>query len=101
MSWKGVTEGDYGWVGRITIVQDGTAQDISTYTTLQYLLTSPSKVETTKTASFDTDGSDGVLAYTFQDGDIDEEGRWLVRPRIAKTGVELTGELLTFTVRER
>ena len=98
MAWEYITSGDYGFVGKLTIVQDNVAQDISSYTTRQYILTSPHGIASTVTAAFDTDGTDGVLSYTFQDGDIDDDGDWRVRARISKSGVQLTSEEYTFEV---
>lgn len=98
MAWEYITSGDYGFVGKLTVVQDNVVQDISSYTTLQYILTSPHGISSTVTAAFDTDGTDGVLAYTFQDGDIDDDGEWRVRARLSKTGARLTSEEHTFRV---
>jgi hypothetical protein len=98
MAWDNITLGDYGFVGKLTLVQDDTAQNISTYTTRQFILTPPDQVEQTVAATFDSDGSDGVLKYTFEDGDIDQAGAWSVRARISKTGGRLTSEEHQFYV---
>lgn len=101
MAWANIHENDYGFDGKLRIVKDGTAQDISSYTTRQYILKSPAGTIATKTAAFDTDGTDGILSYTFADGDIDRTGTWTVQARIAKTGVELTAKALRFNVEDR
>lgn len=98
MSWQDIIANDFGWTGKLTIEQDGTAVDISIYTTLQFIFQSPSGTVSIKTASFDTDGTDGVLAYTIADGDIDEAGTWRVYARVKKSGVELTSQYLNFIV---
>lgn len=99
--WEDIHEDDYGWIAKLRIVQDGVVQDISSYTTLQFIFKAPSGTITTKTATFDTDGIDGVLKYTVEDGVIGEVGNWRVQARIAKSGVELTSKELRFVVHAR
>lgn len=101
MSWENIQVDDYGWVGKLTCQQDGTAVDISSYTTKQFILTDPDGTAATKTALFDTDGTDGVLKYTTVDGDIDTAGNWHVQARIAKAGSELTSDPVAFYVAAR
>lgn len=99
MAWNGITAGDFGFIGRLVITQNGVPVDISSYTTREYFLTDPDgNVSSAKTAAFDTDGEDGALTYTFQDGDIDEGGRWKVRARLKKTGAQLTSQPYAFRV---
>lgn len=99
--WSNIQVGDYGWTGKLTIVQDDVAQDISSYTTRRFIFLSPSGARTAKTATFVTDGTDGALQYTVEAGVINEVGRWAVQARISKAGVELTSEPLSFEVAER
>ena len=100
-TWTGIHAGDYGFTGKLRIVQDNAVQDISSYTTLQFVLRDPSGTETTKTAEFTDDGTDGILQYTFADGDIDTAGIWRVQARIAKSGSELTSDDIRFLVTAR
>lgn len=99
--WTKINVSDFGWVGKLRVVQDAVAVDISGYTTLSYIFCAPSGRKRTRTAQFGTDGTDGVLTYTVANGDIDEVGDWQVQARIAKTGVELTAERLLFEVQPR
>lgn len=99
--WDNIQVNDYGWVGKIRLTQACVAVDISAYTTRQLIFKSPSGVKTTKTATFDTDGTDGVLAYTVENGLINEVGIWYVQARIAKAGAELTSDPIEFRVKKR
>lgn len=99
--WDNIHAGDYGWVGRLRLTQACVAVDISSYTTRQFIFKSPSGVKTTKTAAFDTDGTDGVLKHTVEAGLINEAGDWSVQARIAKTGAELTSDPISFRVKKR
>jgi hypothetical protein len=99
--WNDIYASDYGWTGKLRMVQDGAAVDISSYTTRQFIFRSPSGTLKTKTAAFDTDGTDGVLKYVVESGVIDASGRWIVQVRISKTNVELTSQELPFFVYSR
>lgn len=100
-TWTDIHINDYGWVGKLALKQDGVAVDISSYTTRQFIFKSPAGVKTTKTATFDTDGTDGVLKYTVEDGLIDDDGNWYVQARISKSGAVLTSAELRFNVANR
>ena len=56
--------------------EDDAVKNISTYTTKQLIFKKPSGTLLTKTASFLTDGTDGVIYYTSISGDLDEIGVW-------------------------
>jgi hypothetical protein len=101
MSWENIHVDDYGQVGKLTCQQDGSAVDISSYTTLQFILTDPDGTAATKTAAFDSDGTDGILKYTLADGDIDSAGRWRVQARVSKAGAEITSDPIAFNVAAR
>ena len=98
MSWSDIHVGDYGSVGKLTVTEDGTAVDVSGYTTLQFVFTDPSGTETTKTAAFDTDGTNGVIKYTIESGLFDTSGVWRVRAKVSATGVSLLSDEIQFLV---
>ena len=59
-----------------TFIDNGTPFDISDATTLQMLVLPPDGVLREETAVLSGDGTDGALEFTFEDGDIDQVGRW-------------------------
>ena len=73
--------------------------DISTATVKQFILKKPSGSVVTKTASFDTDGTDGVLKYETVADDLDEDGTWQLQVRLVMTGT-WKSSITTFTVKE-
>jgi hypothetical protein len=90
---------DYGADVRVSITQDGAAQDISQYTTLQMIFRHTRTGTTkTRTAAFLTDGADGYIHYTLASGDLDRAGEWQLRGHIAKTDAEHSSEWEIFTV---
>lgn len=52
----------------------------------------------TKTASFYTDGRDGIIQYTSKAGDIDSSGLWLMQGYIEIPGGSFFSEVVQFTV---
>lgn len=101
MSLDKIVNGDYGQTVTITFydVDTNAAADISGYTTAQQMIfTSPSGTETTKTAAFATDGTDGQIDYTLVSGDINAAGNWTVRGRVTTGSAQLSTEELRFTV---
>lgn len=92
MSLKNIVAGDYGQAIELTFIDVDTdaAADISGYTTtIQMLFESPSGTETAKTATFKTDGSDGIIRYTVE-SDFLTAGKWRVRGRVTAGGKRLT-----------
>lgn len=82
---------DWGHLLKLTITEDDATVDISTATAKEIILKSPSGVSKTRTASFYTDGTDGILTYTTIDAvvgppavtaDIDEVGEWEIQARV-------------------
>lgn len=101
MSFDKIVVGDYGQVMKITFIDVDTdaAADISGYaTTLQMVFTSPSGTVTAKTATFNTDGTDGIIKYTVESAFINAAGKWKVRGRVASGSAELTTEERFFNV---
>lgn len=71
--------GDYGHDLVITVTESGAVKDLSSFTTSRTIrVRKPDKTETVLTASaaFVTDGTDGQVSYTWQNGDLDQAGRW-------------------------
>jgi hypothetical protein len=98
MSFTDIVNGDFGQVAQLTFVDTDTdaAADISGYaTTIQMIWVDPSGNETAKTATFATDGTDGVIQYTVESTLLDEAGTWHVFGRVAGASSRLT------TVRHR
>ena len=98
MALNGLAVGAYGNPIRLTCKEDGTAADISAYTTRQYIFTDPGGNATTKTATFNGAGTDGVLTYTVESDLFDEAGTWRVQVKLAATGKVVYSGVLEFEV---
>lgn len=103
MSFDIIVASDYGQIAKITFIDVDTdaAADISSYSsTISMIFTSPSGTSTTKTATFDSDGTDGVIKYTIEQSFLTTAGNWKVRGRVASGSAVLTTEQHTFRVLE-
>ena len=100
MTLTNIVNGDYGQVITLTVLDTDTdtAEDISGFTTLQMVFRDPSYNETTVTAAFDSDGTDGKIKYTIAESLIDEVGWWAVRARLTTATQELTSIWSRFEV---
>ena len=95
---------DIGTVILVTIKDcvSGTATvlNVSAASTLVLILQSPSGTSTTKTASFNTDGTDGKIKYTSVDGDFNEVGTWRIQAKVVMGGGTFRSDVGTFRVYE-
>ena len=75
---------DIGTVLRVQIVdEDGAPIDISAATVKEILLLKPDKrTSLLKTATFTTDGTDGMIEYATVDGDLDTLRVWQIQGRV-------------------
>lgn len=76
-------KGDIGTVFYITIKKNGVVVPLQTATVKTFKFIDPAGVITEKTASFSTDGSNGVLKYTTIEGDLHTAGEWKIRPYVS------------------
>lgn len=89
---RGFVSGAYGQTHAVTLKDfSGTAQDVSTYTTKQVIFRSPDGKKTiTCTGAFASDGSDGIITWSFSSGSpLDRQGIWQGQTVLTATGKEL------------
>ena len=96
---------DEGTVFEFPIKDNGAVLDLSSATIKQIKFKKPKTstlaAETiTKTASFATDGTDGILTYTTVAGDIDRKGTWYVQAYVEIPDWKGHSEVEVFIVRE-
>ena len=68
--------GDEGTVIRVTVTEGGAAFDCSTATVKVLRFRKPDGSVASVTASFYTNGTDGIVQYTTTTGDLDQVGKW-------------------------
>lgn len=96
-------EGDFGRPIRVRVTEDGAPVDVSSATTRQIILRrlAPSGTTTrTLTATFTTDGTDGLLQATPDANTIlTPTGPWEIQARVAGTGFDYRTEWGAFQVK--
>lgn len=90
--------GDVGTIFRGTFKEDGTAIDISTATTRQIIFEKPDGLKVTKTATFFSDGTDGILQYVSVANDINIGGDWRLQGYIVMTGFTGYSDIVDFKI---
>ena len=90
--------GNIGIPIRVTVKEDGSAIDISSATTKDIIMEGPDGAKVTKTASFNTDGTDGVLLFTSVSGDFDDTGDYHVQVFIVDSPKTYYTSVVTFFV---
>jgi hypothetical protein len=92
--------GVVGLIFRATIEdQAGTAVNVATATTKQLKFEKPDGTDAAKTAAFYTDGTDGIIQYTTEAGDIDLAGDWKVQAYVVTSTRTLPTSIHSFTVK--
>jgi hypothetical protein len=102
MSLDDLVEDGSGQVIILTVTEDDTAKDISSFTTAKEILfKAPDGKLVTKTATFTTDGTDGKVQCTLAAGDLDQRGDWEVQAHIESASQEIYSVAVAFTVGKR
>lgn len=85
---------------RVTIKECGETDgmDISAATTKELIFVKPSGDKLTKTASFYTDGTDGILSYVTVSGDLNEIGTWQFQGHVVIGSGDFTSSIDKFKV---
>lgn len=100
----GIVQGQYGENINLTIVDDdGTAIDISAYTTSKTVTIFNPYTLTVKTyaATFNSTGTDGKLYFTPAAGDIDSAGTWKGQVKLEKASAVALSVLFDMEVEDR
>lgn len=105
MSFADIVKDDFGQPAEITFIDTdsttGAAVDISAYsTTKQMLWTDPDGAVSTKTATFVTDGTDGKIQYTTEDGLLNAFGDWTVQGRVKSASATLSTRKHKFNIND-
>ena len=94
--------GDVGTKFIITVNDnDGTAADISAASSISFIFSDPSGNETTKSASFVTDGSDGKVEYQFVGTSLfTVAGCWVLQVLVQFSASKFSSTYVRFSVVE-
>jgi hypothetical protein len=73
---------DEGTELRITVKDDGVIVDLSSASSLEFLIRKPDGSLLTVVADLFTDGTDGILTYTTVSGDTDIAGLYKIQAKV-------------------
>ena len=74
--------GDIGTILRITVYDGTDIVDVSNVDSMTIYLQKPTGATLTKTAVYYTDGTDGIIQYVTESGDLDQAGTWQIQAKI-------------------
>jgi hypothetical protein len=92
--------GDIGtpFILKVIKASDKLAMNLSTATKMQFVFTKPDGSEVVRDAEFFTNGTDGMVQYSTQAGDLDMEGDWKWQGEITLPDDFLHTDIQIFTV---
>tara|TARA_B100000131_G_C18008367_1_gene569430 strand:+ start:606 stop:923 length:318 start_codon:yes stop_codon:yes gene_type:complete len=80
-----IHQNDVGTIFKVTVKDGDSAVDISSATSGSskiIIFKKPSGTKEEKNASFNTDGTDGIMNYTIQTDDLDEIGTYQIQGKV-------------------
>lgn len=84
---------------QITVANcNGTAINLSTATTIDFLFQKPDGSLLTKAGSFYTDGTDGIVVYRTTTDDLDQSGSWRYQVYVVYDSNEQHTDIVKFKV---
>lgn len=89
---------DIGTTIKFTVMQDGSAIDVSTATVKKVKFQRKDKTTFSRDVSFVTDGTDGLVSYTTVNGDLDQAGKWTAQLYMELPSWSGHTSKITFTV---
>ena len=102
MAMSNIAVGSYGQTLEATIKEDSTAEDVSGFTTdKDIILKAPDGKVITLTATFKTDGTDGVIQATVTSGTFDQSGTWQIQGHVQSGSQDIYSKPEEFTVYEK
>tara|TARA_B100000745_G_C19786294_1_gene257842 strand:- start:62 stop:373 length:312 start_codon:yes stop_codon:yes gene_type:complete len=90
---------DIGTKFIVTVKDDTSVINVSGATTKEIVFKKPSGTKVTAAASFESDGTDGVLSYTTTGTELDETGTYKIQAHVVlSAGNDFHSDISTFKV---
>ncbi len=90
--------GDIGTIFEITLKDCDEVVDLSGATSKLIIFKKPDKIVVTQTASFSTDGTDGIIQYATVLDDLDQTGFWYIQANVTLPSGTWSSEITRFKV---
>ena len=98
MAANEVRVGDIGTRFKVTLKDGASVVSISSATTKQIILKKPDGTKLTKSATFSSDGTDGIMYYDTVSGDLDVAGVWKLQGKVVLTAGTFSTDIYSFKV---
>lgn len=96
-----IHKNDIGTTFKLTVKdEDDAVVDVSSASTKDILIEKPDASVLTKTSSFTTDGTDGIIEYSTISGDIDAIGKYKIQGKVILSGSTYYTDVKTFVVKD-
>ena len=89
---------DVGTKLLVTVTDGGTAVDVSSASSLSIYIKKPDGTILTRTATKNTDGTDGKMYYVTVAGDLDAAGQYKLQGKVVLSGGTFYTSISTFKV---
>lgn len=98
MAANEVRVGDIGTRFKVTLKDGASVVSLSSATTKQIILKKPDGTKLTKSATFSSDGADGIMYYDTVSGDLDVAGVWKLQGKVVITAGTFSTDIYSFKV---
>ena len=98
MAANEVRVGDIGTRFKVTLKDGASVVSISSATTKQIILKKPDGTKLTKSATFSSDGTDGIMYYDTVSGDLDVAGVWKLQGKVVISAGTFSTDIYSFKV---
>ena len=98
MSANEIHLNDIGTKFLVTVKDGSSVVNVSTASTKQIIIKKPSGATLTKSASFESDGTDGQINYTIIADDLDEAGTYQLQGKVILSDGTFSTDITKFKV---
>ena len=98
MAKNEIHQDDVGTKFLVTIYDDSSVVNVSGASTKQIIFKKPDGTKLTKSAAFNSDGTDGKIYYTAVTDDLDEIGTYEIQGKVVITDGTFYTDIQTFKV---
>ena len=95
-----IHQNDVGTIIRTLVKLNGVTADLSWYYTKYFIFLKPNGQKLTKDVEFYTNGTDGLVQYTTQSGDLDITGIWRLQLYLENQFGNWKTDCISFKVHE-
>jgi len=93
-----IHKGDIGTLFKLTLYDRSTIVNLQAATAKTIVFKNPKGITTSKTATFATDGTDGIIQYRTVSGDLSVAGKWQIQAVVTFPDGKWSSSIVEFVV---